>query len=245
MRREGKIHGSFVRMRKDDEYFDFRNGTPGKPTNLSKLSSKCPHNSRHCHFCHAGRPWSKAMCKTRGMHKVNDLDITGNYKLDQFTLKCRPSSQDVDDYHGRSAGELNVYSADSDHGDQQETKGQLDDHRSPDMMITIASFLRGMRGARETSVDAGSPDSVSDEETLLHQDENEQNWMTPPELSDDSVSEEDTPNQDERLQNSKGPLDSSDKEMDVVDFDCSWCRVEFSDSEQVVAADVDDWYLVG
>ncbi|KAL3688416.1 hypothetical protein R1sor_014725 [Riccia sorocarpa] len=228
MRREGKVHGSFVRMSKDDDYLDYRiNGTLRRPTNLSKLTAKCPRNSRSCYLCHAGRPWSKAMCKTRGMHKCSDLDITANYKLDQFSFKCRHSSQVMED------------SEDDDQQQHQNMVHSEGDHRTPDLVITIASFLRGMRrgkGAAALALDGGAS-----EETLQHQDESLQNWEAPAELSDEIVSEADLLSRDESPQEGKGVPDLSDMELDAG-FDCGWFSVEFSDSVQL-AVDVDDWYL--
>ncbi|KAL2630451.1 hypothetical protein R1flu_015137 [Riccia fluitans] len=218
MRREGKIRGSFLRINKLDDFdFTMGNRTHGKPTNHSKVSSKCAGNTRHCSTCHAGRPWSKAMCKTKSMNKLDGRDITTNYKLEDFALKCSPSRSgpslhDLSKYYGSFPQDIG-YSYDYEY-EEQETLDQLEYSHSPATRITIPSFFRGLRGDYEESVDLEAHDGYSDEENI------------------------------EDLETSKGTPCMSNKLVDTDDeFDCSWSLIDSSDTEQGTV-DLDGWYLI-
>ncbi|KAL3688373.1 hypothetical protein R1sor_014682 [Riccia sorocarpa] len=137
MRREGKVRG--------------------KPTNHTKYLGKTPKPACLCPVCHGPRPIWKSLQKTNGMHKVKATDVARNYKLDQFTLKGKLPRR------GISGGRLlddHIYDCDCEmYDDNQESLDLLDEYRSPEVMrFTIASFLRGMPGMDDESVDAESVD---------------------------------------------------------------------------------------
>ncbi|KAL2630473.1 hypothetical protein R1flu_015159 [Riccia fluitans] len=131
MRREGKVRG--------------------KPTNHTKYLGKTPKPPCLCPVCHGPRPVGKSLHKTNGMHKVKATDVARNYKLDQFTLSRQSPRSRTQGCHDHS------YDCDCDmYDDHQESLDLMDEYRSPEAMsFTIASFLRGMPGVEDRSVDAG------------------------------------------------------------------------------------------
>ncbi|KAL3688351.1 hypothetical protein R1sor_014660 [Riccia sorocarpa] len=210
MRREGKIRGSFVRIRKREE-FDYKlgNSTGGKPTNHSKLSGKCKcpvNNAKHCFDCYAGWPYWKALCKTRRMHKLDNRDITRNYKLENFSLKCSPSRQGPG-----SCTQATRYSYDYDY-DEQDTPDQTHSRHSPETTITLASFLRGKHVAHKISANAGPSTSGLDEETQIRSEGLE----NPEKIPDGSNRLTDI---DEEADYSWFVLDSSESDQGSVDLD--------------------------
>ncbi|KAG6550069.1 hypothetical protein Mapa_008025 [Marchantia paleacea] len=217
MRREGRIHGSYVRMSKHED-FEYNKGAPRRPTNHSRVTSCCLNNKVRCCCCHT-MPVLKAMSKTKGMFKLKDLDITSNHKLVDFRLSyssrylSRDSAADLryyDDYCLSDTG--------SDCDDDEDGEMDLDENQcSPDMMVTIASFLRDMRSAPELIRDADTPGSISEEEAA----------------PDETASEHGSC--DHEAENKIGA---------GTDSDCSWAGVDVSDSEHS-GVDVDGWYLVG
>ncbi|KAL3678617.1 hypothetical protein R1sor_021573 [Riccia sorocarpa] len=98
MKREGRVHGSCVRMRKQ-EAFDYHSKAPRKPTNHSRVTGACLSNKRHCPACHE-HPVLKAMGKTKGKHKARDHDVTKNHRLNDFALGSYPPSPGLGDYYG-------------------------------------------------------------------------------------------------------------------------------------------------
>ncbi|KAL2609925.1 hypothetical protein R1flu_028498 [Riccia fluitans] len=88
MRREGRVHGSCIRMRKEDE-LEYNKRPPRKPTNHSRMTGACLTNRRHCLGCHY-YPVEKAMSKTKGKHKLKDQDITKNHRWNDFAFGCYP-----------------------------------------------------------------------------------------------------------------------------------------------------------
>ncbi|BBN20167.1 hypothetical protein MPTK1_8g16950 [Marchantia polymorpha subsp. ruderalis] len=84
MRREGRIHGSYVRESKHAAWPPVK--PANKPTSHSKCTGKCGNGRVRCKCCAFALPVDKSLNKTKGFVKAKAYNITSNYKMQEWRV---------------------------------------------------------------------------------------------------------------------------------------------------------------
>ncbi|BBN19975.1 hypothetical protein MPTK1_8g15360 [Marchantia polymorpha subsp. ruderalis] len=150
MKREGRMPGSLVRLRKQQQQ---QQGdgvkAPTKPSSHSRMTGRCAGNKSRCLVCPVGQPAHRAAGKAKAEPKAADN------RLDEWRVCYSAPSSESSSFHGDEFEHFSDYeeSATEDEDELEASATSSDEarenlQRTSDMVLPIQSFLRTVRRVR-------------------------------------------------------------------------------------------------